>query len=252
MSTRLGGYSAGPYESLNLGNHVGDDPVLVDKNREYHQKLMGNRSVYLKQVHQSGVVVLDPATVDDSAGDVCLTIHKNLSCTIMVADCLPILITNTQGTQVGAAHAGWRGLAGVDCLDGLGVVEKLLIELGKLAPHCAGNQHQWLAWLGPCIGPRYFEVGEEVREAFLATPQATDYFKPSPAREGLGAGERKWLAKLAGLAKLKLKQRGVDTILGNDLGANGDDWCTFANPELFFSHRRDKVSGRMAASIWMT
>ena len=252
MSTRIGGHSQGPYESLNLGNHVGDDPILVRKNREHHQQLIGNRPVYLKQVHKSDVVVLDPTTADDSQGDVCLTIHKNLSCTIMVADCLPILITNRQGTLVGAAHAGWRGLAGVDCLDGLGVVEKLLIELGKLARNYSGNQQQWLAWLGPCIGPKYFEVGEEVRRAFLSIPQASKYFKASPARQVLGAGEHKWLANLGGLAKLKLNQQGVEIILGNDLGANGDDWCTYANSELFFSHRRDKVSGRMAASIWMT
>ena len=246
MSTRLGGYSVGPYASLNLGDHVGDDASAVNSNRAQYQRLIGVPTVYLKQVHQSEVVLIEPITPDAIEADVCLTHHSQLACTIMVADCLPVLMTDSQGILVGAAHAGWRGLAGLGCKGELGVIETLIAALEAQTKSLGVANPQWLAWLGPCIGPKHFEVGSEVRSAFIVDPLAESYFKPSPL-----AHSGKWLADLAGLAKLKLGQSGVQIILGNDSGVQGDLWCTYSQSKLFYSHRRDKVSGRLAASIWL-
>ena len=247
MSTRLGGYSKGAYASLNVGDHVGDDPLDVQKNRDQYHKSTGCRAVYLKQVHGADVVVLDQATPEGFQADASLTHLGGLACTIMVADCLPILITNTEGTLVGAAHAGWRGLAGVECAGGEGVVENLMTALKNKESELKLQSTHWLAWLGPCIGPKYFEVGAEVRDAFATDHPSIAQFDPLP----VSSGPPKWLANLAGLAQLRLKKIGIDIILGNDSGKLGQSWCTVANSRLFFSHRRDKISGRMAASIWI-
>ena len=248
MSTRIGGHSMGAYASLNLGDHVGDDSVLVQKNREQLELLTGNRPVYLKQIHGCEVVFLSPTTPNGTQADVCLTTHKNLSCTIMVADCLPILMTNMEGTIVGAAHAGWRGLAGMGSRDGRGVIENLITSLIDHQALSRAPTSGWLAWLGPCIGAKHFEVGIEVVEAFSGDTQAEDFFNPLSA----GPSPQKWMADLAGLARLRLQRLGVETILGNSGGLDSDMWCTYIQKDLFFSHRRDKVSGRMAASIWIT
>ncbi len=246
MSTRLGGYSSGVYASLNLGEHVGDDPLLVLKNRERYQQLTNCQIVYLNQVHDSKVLKLDPSIPHSVKADACVSTFAGLACTIMVADCLPILITNSSGTIVGAAHAGWRGLAGIGCEGGQDVVENLLESLTNLVLKSGSKDLNWLAWLGPCIGPKHFEVGEDVREAFRCDLESSAHFTPCPLE-----GEKKWKANLVGLAQSKLKQKGVKTILGNEVDIYNDRWCTFSNSELFFSHRRDKTSGRMAASIWM-
>ena len=246
MSTRLGGYSVGPYASLNLGDHVGDDPCEVQRNRFQYQRLIGVPTVYLKQVHQSEVVLIEPTTPDAIEADVCLTQHPRLACTIMVADCLPVLMTDSQGILVGAAHAGWRGLAGFGCKGGVGVIETLIAALEAQSKRLGVANPQWLAWLGPCIGPKHFEVGSEVRNTFTVDPLAEAYFKASPLTES-----GKWLADLAGLAKLKLGQRGIKIILGNGSVDQSDRWCTYTQSKLFYSHRRDKVSGRLAASIWL-
>ena len=238
----------GAYASLNLGDHVGDDSVLVQKNREQLELLTGNRPVYLKQIHGCEVVFLSPTTPNGTQADVCLTTHKNLSCTIMVADCLPILMTNMEGTIVGAAHAGWRGLAGIGSRDGRGVIENLITSLIDHQALSRAPTSGWLAWLGPCIGAMHFEVGIEVVEAFSGDTQAEDFFNPLSA----GPSPQKWMADLAGLARLRLQRLGVETILGNSGGLDSDMWCTYIQKDLFFSHRRDKVSGRMAASIWIT
>jgi YfiH family protein len=154
-----------------------------------------------------------------------------LACTVMVADCLPVLFCDAQGRQVAAAHAGWRGLLGIQ---GKGILEQAIATFGTQ------GAEGLLAWLGPCIGPQAFEVGDEVRAAFVAaTPGAAACFKP------LSAG--KWLADLPGLARQRLSALGIARTYGND---GGQDWCTVSNPSRFFSHRRDGVSGRMAASIW--
>lgn len=227
-STRAGGVSQGPYESLNLGDHVGDDPLLVARNRAIFERAIAARPVYMKQVHgTAGVALLDGNTEDGAEADGCVTDVRGVACTIMVADCLPVLFTTEDGSRVGASHAGWRGLAG-------GILDA---TVAKLAPAST-----LIAWLGPCIGPEAFEVGLDVKQAFEARdPSATRHFRPY--REG------KWLADLPALARTRLRAMGITRIHGND---GSRDWCTVANPSRFFSHRRDRVSGRFAAAVWLT
>jgi YfiH family protein len=175
--------------------------------------------------------------------DACMTDQAGLVCTIMVADCLPVLFTNANGSHVAAAHAGWRSLAGEG---GRGVLEVVLEHFEALAGVSKRfDASEIIAWLGPCIGPDAFEVGEEVRAAFVAQhPDADHLFRPAvvPA-----LSVPKWLADLPGLARMRLAAMGVERIYGND---GSSPWCTVSNPSRFFSHRRDRVSGRLAACIW--
>ena len=232
-TTRTGGTSGAPYDSFNLGEHVGDDPQAVAANRALLGRSMAARPVYLSQVHGTHVQTLATDSAHGLAADASLSTRAGLACTIMVADCLPVLFTDRQGSVVAAAHAGWRGLAGSD---GQGVLEH---TLGALA--AAGAASDLMAWLGPCIGPQAFEVGDEVRAAFTAHDAAAQaLFQP------LAVG--KWLADLPGLARLRLRAAGVQNLYGND---GSQPWCTVGNPQRFFSHRRDRVSGRMAACIWL-
>ena len=250
-TTRMGGVSAAPYDSLNLGTHVGDDPAAVQVNRQRLQAaLQGARPVFLNQVHGNGVAHLDHYTPDGTEADACITAAPGVACTIMVADCLPVLLAHTSGTVVAAAHAGWRGLAGVQ---GQGVLESVFKRFEALG-HTQKAQsaikteafaQNTLAWLGPCIGPTAFEVGAEVRAAFCdANPAAHACFTASGT-----AG--KYLCDLAGLARLRLRALGIERIDGNDSTA---PWCTVRNASRFFSHRRDTAalggSGRFAACIW--
>lgn len=229
-STRAGGRSTGPYESLNLGDHVGDDPQRVAHNRALFQQASGARPVYMKQVHGTRVVAIDGSSEDGLEADGCTTAARGIACTIMVADCLPVLLAAQDGSRVGAAHAGWRGLAG-------GVIEATVRALLDPSQRDASTL---LAWLGPCIGPESFEVGPEVKAAFEAhAPHAAHHFKAY--RDG------KWLADLPALARMRLHALGVTRIHGND-GTRA--WCTVSDPSRFFSHRRDRVSGRFAAAIW--
>ncbi len=231
-TTRAGGRSKPPYDSLNLGDHVGDDPLAVGSNRALLAQALGARPVFLQQVHGRGVVTLDTHTPQGTEADACLTRERGVACAIMVADCLPLLYTDRRGSFVAAAHAGWRGLAGQG---GMGVLETLHTALGAPA-------HEVLVWLGPCIGPRAFEVGPEVRAAFEAhDPQAAACFRPAAA-----AG--KWLADLPALARQRLLALGISQIHGND---GSPSWCTVSQPSRFFSHRRDRVSGRLAACVWL-
>jgi YfiH family protein len=229
-TTRHGGVSAGRYESLNLGDHVGDAPADVAANRaRLAQALDGARPVFLQQVHGIGVAMLDGAqpSPDGLAADAATTTASGVACTIMVADCLPVLFTDRAGRRVAAAHAGWRGLAE-------GVLERTVARFE--AP--AG---ELMAWLGPCIGPTAFEVGAEVKAAFEAhASEAADCFAPA-------AAPGKWLADLPALARQRLRALGLAQLHGND-GSAG--WCTVGNPSRFFSHRRDGVSGRFAALVW--
>jgi YfiH family protein len=233
-TTRDGGVSVGRYESFNLGDHVGDDGVHVAENRSRLQQAVGARPVFLQQVHGTGVVALDAAqdvVRDGTAADACTATAAGLACTIMVADCLPVLFTDEAGHRVAAAHAGWRGLAG-------GVLEQTFerFEAGQ-----ANGASKVIAWLGPCIGPKVFEVGPEVKAAFEAhAPEAANCFKSAPA-------PCKWLAGLPALARQRLLAAGVDAVYGND---GSDAWCTVTNPSRFFSHRRDGISGRFAALVW--
>lgn len=225
-TTRAGGVSGGSYQGLNLGDHVGDAPADVAANRALFRQVIGARPVFLQQVHGTQVLALDAGTPDGSTADACTTADSGIACTIMVADCLPVLFTDEAGRRVAAAHAGWRGLAA-------GVLERTVASFAA--------QDQLMAWLGPCIGPDAFEVGDEVRAAFEAiAPEAAQCFKPTGT-------SGKWLADLAGLARQRLRTAGVMQLHGND---GGEAWCTVHNPLRFFSHRRDRVSGRFAACIW--
>jgi YfiH family protein len=239
MTDRHGGVSPAPWDSMNLGDHVGDAIGHTQANRQLLQSAVGAQLVFLKQVHGQEVVQLDVSTPDGTQADACVSISSDTACTIMVADCLPVLMCDTQGQWVAAAHAGWRGLAGEA---GVGVLESLL----NSSPLSAAKPEDILVWLGPCIGPQAFEVGPDVVAAFGTHDAAVqDCFKPSTPG--------KWWADLAGLARQRLCQRGVHRVFGNN---SQPEWCTATNSVRFFSHRRDSPvfgqSGRMAACIWLT
>lgn len=234
-TTRVGGVSQAPFDAFNLGNHVNDDVQAVAQNRAWLQvHLGGARPIFLNQVHGVEVVQLTTTTPDATEADACFAQEPNVACTIMVADCLPLLFTDDAGLVVAAAHAGWRGLAA-------GVVERTV--------HAMCNQTgvtpaQVRVWLGPCIGPEAFEVGDDVRLAFTQASDRTGgagCFKPHPMHA------QKWLADLAGLARLRLQALGVSSVAGNDSTAQ---WCTVTQRSRLFSFRRDGVTGRFAVCIW--
>lgn len=235
LTTRAGGVSCSPYDSLNLGNHVGDAALAVQTNRERVSQGLATRPVWLNQVHGTDVAWLDDASADGLTADGACTLERGVACTILMADCLPVLLSDSQGRVVAAAHAGWRGLAGQA---GPGIVDNTVQALRERVSHDV----ELRAWLGPCIGPQAFEVGPEVVDAFACNgfdPRGLG--QPHPERAG------KWLLDLAGLARQRLLQLGVTSIAGND-GSAG--WCTVSDATRWFSHRRDRVSGRMAALIW--
>ncbi|WP_431095842.1 peptidoglycan editing factor PgeF [Polaromonas aquatica] len=248
FTTRAGGVSPVPYDSLNLGDHVGDQPANVAANRDVLRRATGSHPVFLQQVHGSEVRVLDTATPDGQKADACVTDQAGLACTIMVADCLPVLLASEDGAVVAAAHAGWRGLAGSPA-GPYGVLEAVYESFRALAQQKRAQAAiKTIAWLGPCIGPSAFEVGAEVKAAFeAAQPDAGRCFAP--------CGSGKYLADLPALARLRLKAMGIAQVYGND---GGDAWCTVRNPSRFFSHRRDAgvagngfgTTGRMAACVW--
>ena len=252
FTSRAGGASLAPFDSLNLGDHVGDDPSHVATNRQILQTQIATKPVYLKQVHGVDVAHIDEKTPYGTAADACITTRKNLACTIMVADCLPVLFTDLEGRFVAAAHAGWRGLAN-------GVLNQSINSIIEEKTLLADVLHRVLAteiiaWLGPCIGPHAFEVGSEVKAEFAANlPNSASMFTPVSKSASDGASG-KCMANLAGLARLNLQQLGVlpHHIFGNDGSA---EWCTLSNPLRYFSHRRDAVSlggsGRMAGCIWL-
>ncbi|MGN8277290.1 peptidoglycan editing factor PgeF [Pseudomonas sp. SMN5] len=221
VTTRAGGVSLAPFDSLNLGNHVDDDPQAVAKNRRRLTGRFAMRPAWLQQVHGIEVVEADPAQV--MTADASWTATPGIACTAMTADCLPVLFCNRAGTRVAAAHAGWRGLVN-------GVLEATLDRLAMPAD-------QILAWLGPAIGPQAFEVGAEVREAFMAVqPEAAKAFVPS---HNVG----KFLADIYALARLRLAARGVTAVYGGGL-------CTVSDPR-FFSYRRNPRTGRFASLVWI-
>lgn len=230
------GASRGYWAYFNLGAHVGDDAEAVRANRSRLQQVLGMQAVFLQQVHATEVVRLHaraPGRVP--VADAAWTTASGLACTVMVADCLPILLTDQQGHAVAAAHAGWRGLAA-------GIVEQTVWALQGSLGDPDGSP--LMAWLGPCIGPRVFEVGAEVRRAFVADDEmAGQFFRP------LAGG--KFMANLPGLARRRLNRLGVNDVHGND---GSPEWCTVSCVERFFSYRRDRrelaATGRMAACIW--
>ena len=235
FTTRDGGISAPPFDSFNLGNHVRDDPRAVAGNRARLAALTAPaRPVFLQQVHGTDVVRLDCSTPDGTEADACLVQGPGLAATIMVADCLPVLLAHASGRAVAAAHAGWRGLAN-------GVLEATVGALRE-----AAGEGEVIAWLGPCIGPLAFEVGAEVREAFVsADAEAAAHFR-------FHGQDGKYWANLPALARRRLQVSGIAQVHGNDGSAA---WCTVTQSSRFFSHRRDAVrlgsTGRMAACIWI-
>ena len=252
FTSRSGGVSVAPFDSFNLGDHVRDEPAAVAHNRAQLAQAVGQRPVFLQQVHGTAVAVLDANTPNGTVADACLSTVPGVVCTIMVADCLPVLFAHASGAVVAAAHAGWRGLAGAGApVAGQGVLETTMAALvaavqatDPAATPASVAQHT-LAWLGPCIGPEAFEVGPEVREAFVAQ-------QPAAHRAFVPVGGGKFLANLPALARGRLAARGVTHVAGNDGTA---DWCTATQTSRFFSHRRDAArlgsTGRMAACIWL-
>jgi len=232
MTTRQGGFSASPWNELNLGEHVGDDADALAANRALFKASIGATPVYLSQVHGTRVVRLSKDDVRPAAmahkADASVTTERGIACTVLVADCLPVLLAAPQARAVAAAHAGWRGLAS-------GVVEATVAALCDAA---SCDPAQLCAWMGACIGPQRFEVGAEVLQAFGASPQRPDVerFRPVSAS--------KWLANLPLLARDRLAHLGIAEVSGGHA-------CTVDEPSRFFSYRRDGVTGRMAAAVWI-
>lgn len=240
MTNRHGGVSIVPYDSLNLGLHVGDIPqqVLVNRGLLAQQLQLATEPVWLEQVHGTHVIDLadiksvelapealaQQASISVSHPHIADASYTNLAgrvCVVMTADCLPVLLCNKQGTEVAAAHAGWRGLCD-------GVIEATVA-------HFSSKPSELIAYLGPAIGPTAFEVGAEVRDAFMARdPNAESCF--------IARGD-KYLADIIGLAKLRLTKLGVSQVYSADI-------CTVSNLD-YFSYRRDKITGRMASLIWL-
>jgi len=233
MSQRDGGVSQGPFASLNLSLSVGDDPAAVAVNRERFEAAVPARITWPWLEHGAAVVRLDRHAPRQAAwpADGCWTRESGVACTVTAADCMPVFFAVRDGRAVGAAHAGWRGLA-------LGVLEATVDAM------CAGTGARPAdiqAWLGPCIGPRRFEVGADVLAAFGQHPQ-----RPDPDRFLLhvGAdGTPRWLANLPRLALDRLQAAGIGLVVDSAL-------CTVESPSRFFSFRRDRITGRMAAAIW--
>jgi YfiH family protein len=224
-STRLGGCSIGPFAGLNLGSHVGDDPAKVAHNRQQFQQAaaMPNAPVWLNQVHGVTVATLTRNSQSSIIADAAISREPDIVATVMTADCLPLLLCDTVGTQVAAVHAGWRGLCD-------GIIEA---TLRTFSPGAAV-----MAYLGPAISQAAFEVGAEVRAAFIQQdPLAARAFIPGKAG--------KYQADLYQLARQRLAACGVSQVYG------GND-CTYQHSELFFSYRRDGQTGRMASSIWLS
>jgi YfiH family protein len=222
MTTRAGGVSHGAYASLNLSERVGDDPFAVEQNRAVLRAALPHDPVWLHQVH--GVEVVDAAAVTAPVtADAAWTRGHRVVCAVQVADCMPVLLADRAGTVVGIAHAGWRGLAA-------GVIERTVAAMRS--PGAA-----LVAWLGPAIGQDAFEVGPEVRAAFAdEDPGAATAFRPG--------APGKWHADLAALARRRLARLGVTDIAGGT-------WCTYADQARFFSYRRSRTTGRMAALVWL-
>ena len=223
ITTRTGGVSIAPRDSLNLGMHVGDDPSHVAQNRARVRALLPAEPLWLTQVHGTRVVVPGPDVAIGAEADAAVTRKTGQVLAIMSADCLPVLLADDRGEAIGIAHAGWRGLAD-------GVIE----NTGRAVAVAPGRV---LAYLGPAIGPGAYEVGEDVRAAFMAHDAAA-----SEAFAACGGG--KYHANLYLLARMRLRALGIERI-------EGGDRCTLRESADFFSYRRDRVTGRMASFIWM-
>lgn len=228
FTLRGGGVSAAPFDSLNLGEHIGDAAAAVAENRQRVRTALKlpAEPAWLKQVHGTRVIDLDELEMhaaELAIADAALARHSGRVCVVQVADCLPVLIAARDGSAVAAAHAGWRGLAA-------GVLEVAVRALGVPAQGL-------MAWIGPGIGAAHFEVGEEVREAFLALDTAAGAAFVRNARG-------RWQCDLARLARQRLAALGLQAVFGGEL-------CTYADPARFYSYRRQGRCGRSAALIWL-
>lgn len=251
VTTRNGGVSEGPYGrwhdgetlpgGMNLGLHTGDDPAHVAENRARLLALAGQRNAaWLEQVHGAHIVRADeviaaaPAATAPVRADASVTDRAGAVCVVMVADCMPVLLCDAHGRAVGAAHAGWRGLAA-------GIVEQTAARVAALA---GAAPTELRAFLGPAIGPTAFEVGADVLDAFLDTAEQSEHDDTRRAFVAVDGAPGKFFADLAALARLRLARAGVTQIRGGDA-------CTVSDPARFYSYRRDRVTGRMAAAIWL-
>jgi YfiH family protein len=222
VTTRAGGVSLAPFDSFNLGDHVDDDPRAVAANRLYLTSHLAVQPAWLSQVHGIDVAHADPLHV--VAADASWTDTPNVACTIMTADCLPVLFCDRAGTRVAAAHGGWRGLAA-------GILEATVDRM-----QAPGSEI--IVWLGPAIGPKAFEVGPEVREAFMGThPETIEAFVPS-------INDGRFMADIYALARLRLAACGVTAVYGGGL-------CTVTDPR-FYSYRRSARTGRFASLVWIS
>jgi len=221
VTTRNGGVSTGPYANLNLGTRVGDDIAAVSENRTRVRAYVPGEPRWLHQIHGTRVAHAEEVA-GEVAADAAYTRASNVVCAIQIADCLPVLFCDRDGACAAAAHAGWRGLSA-------GVLEKTMAALGV-------PPSRLMAWLGPAIGPRGFEVGADVLDAFAQSDPAHSAF--TAVRPG------KWMADLFTLARQRLTAAGLSAVFGGGL-------CTFSQPARFFSHRRDRITGRQAAFIWL-
>jgi YfiH family protein len=217
-TTRRGGFSTGAWESLNLGSHCGDEPENVSHNRRLLEAALPSRPVWLRQVHGDRVLRHEDAAERVVGCDALVSFRPGRACVVLTADCLPVLFCNRAGNRVAAAHAGWRGLAA-------GILQNTVAALDE-------SPGELMAWLGPAIGPQAYEVGNDVVEAFGDGPAAG--FKPRGGR---------WLMDLYRVARTLLERQGVHDVFGGG-------FCTYSEPQRFYSYRRDGVTGRMASVIW--
>ena len=221
VTTRANGVSVAPFDSFNLGDHVGDDPVAVAHNRQRLTQIFDVQPAWLSQVHGVVVAPADPQQIAEA--DASWTATPGIACTVMTADCLPALFCDRAGTRVAAAHAGWRGLAA-------GVLEAAALSLNV-------EPCDILVWLGPAIGPKAFEVGGEVRDVFIKDmPHAGTAFVPS-----INAG--RFMADIYALARLRLARCGITAVYGGG-------FCTVTDPR-FYSYRRSPRTGRFASLVWI-
>ena len=228
-TVRTGGVSQAPYDSFNLATHVGDEPSQVLQNRQQFlsELKLTTAPHWLEQTHSTEAILL-PANETLVKADASYSFEKKTVCVVMTADCLPLLITDKEGSCVAAIHAGWRGLAD-------GIVERTIAQL-------PAKEESLLVWLGPAIGAKVYEVGEEVYDAFTeADIEAQQAFQEVVVQ---GMSEKHWLFDIYHMATLKLKRLGINHIYGGD-------FCTFSDEQQFYSYRRDGVTGRMASFIWM-
>jgi len=222
VTTRTGGVGCAPFDSLNLGDHVGDDPAAVRENRRRLHAVLPAEPCWLQQVHGTRCIDVASAMPGDTA-DAAFAHAPGAVCAVLTADCLPVLFCDEAGTRVAAAHAGWRGLLA-------GVLENTVAAL-------AVPGERLMAWLGPAIGPQAFEVGGEVRDAFVAR-------EPVAAAAFVARSDGKWLCDLYRLARQRLAAQGIRRVAGGD-------FCTLRDPGRFFSYRRDGTTGRMASLVWL-